>query len=284
MSKYYLLNDRIVPGEEARLHVSDLSILRGYGVFDFFRTHQGIPLFIDDYIRRFMRSAELFGLDHPYHPDFIKQKIEELINLNGYQESGIKLVMTGGYSENGYIPTKSNFVILINDLKLPGTDVYQNGVKILTHLYTREFPEVKSINYITSLMLLKKCQEEGAVEVLYHNGEIISELSRSNFFIVKNKVIITPDQGILSGITRSKILHLAREHYEVEERSLRLDEISGADEAFITSTLKRLMPVVKIDNHLIRDGKPGSVTKDLSRLFSDFEDAYVAGISKNQGA
>lgn len=275
MQKFYFLNDEIVEASKAKFHVSDLSILRGYGIFDFLRTSDGKPLFIDDHIHRFNQSASLFHFDHGYQDNFIKSQILKLLALNGFPESGIKLVMTGGYSENGFDPGKPNLAILVDQLYLPPEQFYRDGVKLITHQYVREFPEVKSTNYLTAILTARKCKEENALDVLYHDGDIVSEVTRSNIFMMKNHQIITPKSGILKGITRSKVIQLAGDHYEVVKRDVKLIEIYQADEVFMTSSMKRIMPVVDIDGKLIGNGVPGEITLHISSLFRAFEKASV---------
>ncbi len=272
MGKFYSINGEIMGAKHAKLHVSDLSILRGFGVFDFFRTSKGKLLFIDDYLARFRCAAQTFHFSYDYTDEFIKSHVLKLIELNGYQESSVKLIMTGGYSHNGFEPATPNLIVQIEPLKFPDERYYTEGAKLITHKYVREFPEVKSTNYLTAIMLSGKCKAENALDVLYHNGDIVSEVSRSNFFVVKGKKIITAKTGILKGITRGKILKIAEAHYKVEERDLLLQELEIADEAFITSTNKRVMPISRIDNHKIGDGNVGKVTKHLMDLFLVLEE------------
>ena len=276
MTKYYFLNGETLPAAGTKLHVSDLGILRGYGIFDFFRTSQGKPLFIEDYLVRFLNSAAGFNFSHPYDGASIINEVDKLLELNSFAESGIKLLMTGGYSENGFDPGPPNFIIIVDEFFEPDSAYFVNGVKLITHRHVREFPHIKSTNYLTALMLAPKCRESGAIDVLYHDGEIISEVTRSNFFMVKDGKVITPGEKVLKGITRGKTLELAKAHYQVEEREVKLDEIYTADEAFITSSTKRIMSVVNIDGSMIGNGLPGKVTKHLEGLFLELEKDYIA--------
>ncbi len=273
MGKFYSINGEIMEAEHAKLHVSDLSILRGFGVFDFFRTSKGKLLFIEDYLARFRNSTNTFNFSHDYSDEFIKDHVLKLIELNGYDEPSVKLIMTGGYSHNGFEPTTPNLIIQIEPLKFPAKHYYTDGAKLITHKYVREFPEVKSTNYLTAIMLSGKCKSENALDVLYHDGEIVSEVTRSNFFIVKDRKIITAKTGILKGVTRGKVLGVAKGYYEVEERELGVNELETADEAFITSTNKKVMPITQIDNYKIYNGNVGEVTKHLMALFFELEEA-----------
>ena len=271
MARKIYLNGEIVEYDKAFLHISDLAIIRGYGVFDFFRTQNGQPFLMQGHIERFINSAEYFELPLPVSQDKLKSIIQDLLNFNHFEESGIKLLITGGYSEDGITPGTPNFFVDVQPLVLPPDSHFTQGIKLITHKYIRDFPEIKSVNYITSIRIHKQILDAGAVDVLFHYQDIISESSRSNFFLVRDNKIITSDRNILKGITRGKVLALAGPHYAIEERPTYLKEIINADEAFITGTTKKVMPVVKVDDTIVGSGKPGKVTQHLMQLFAQLE-------------
>jgi branched-subunit amino acid aminotransferase/4-amino-4-deoxychorismate lyase len=123
-------------------------------------------------------------------------------------------------------------------------------------------------------------KQAGAEDVLFHYGGQIFETTRANFFIVdRGGTVITAGSGILGGITRSKVLEAARRHFPVEERGVGLSELKTAREAFITSSTKRVMPVVQVDDLTIGSGKPGETTLRLLALLKAEEEAYLTQIS-----
>ncbi len=261
---YTYLNNEMVSAEKAFLHVRDLSIQRGYGIFDFFKIEDGHPFFLNDYLTRFYNSADVMRLLVPHTPDELKSIIYQLIEKNNIADSGIKMILTGGYSEDGYHPAAPNLIITQQRLTLPGTDLIEKGVKIITHDYVRDLASAKTINYSMGIWLINKIKEQGAYDVLYHQKNIVSEFPRCNFFMVKKDgTVITPKDRVLHGITRKNILNLASKRYPTEEGTITLDDILQAKEAFLTSTTKRIVPIVQINNSLISDGKPGSVSLSL---------------------
>jgi len=272
----YILNDRLVDAEHARLHVSDLAVLRGYGIFDFFRLQGRIPLFIDDHLDRFSNSASVLRLKAPVSRAQLKHLILEMLEVNAIENSGVRLVLTGGESENGYdIGTPTLFAINEPINPIPG-DHFHKGVKILTCEYLRDIPHVKTINYAMGIYKLPEIRAAGALDLLFHWKGKISELTRSNFFIVnKAGTIITPHQDILKGITRRHVLALAKTKYEIEERDIYLDEVYAAEEAFITGTTKKVMPVIQVDDHTIGNGQPGPVSKHLLEALEFYIHRYV---------
>lgn len=263
-------NGRFIDHEKASLHVSDLSMQRGYGVFDFFRTIDHVPLFMEDYLDRFYRSAEGLRLPVGLDRNKLAAVIQELIAHNKIAASGIRLTLTGGYSPDSYQIATPNLVITQQPLKPRPAHWTETGMKIITHEYLRELSSIKSINYLMAVWLQEKIKRAGADDVLYYKNNEVSELPRSNFFIITHDdVIVTPAKNILHGITRMKVIEMASSLYKVEERAVTPDEVRTAKEAFITSTTKQLIPVVQVDNTIIGNGRPGIVTKAMNTRFEE---------------
>jgi branched-chain amino acid aminotransferase len=258
------INNNFVPAEKAFLHVGDLAIQRGYGIFDFFKVVDGHPYFLDDYLDRFFNSAAKMRLSVPLQRKDLVEAIFALIKRNNLSSSGIKIILTGGYSADGYQPGDSNLVITQHELVLPAQEQVATGVKVITHEYVRDIPEVKTINYSMGIWLLEKVRKCDAFDVLYQKDGVISEFPRSNFFIVRSdNTIVTPSRNVLAGITRKNLLSISSGSLKVLESEVTISELSVAKEAFITSTTKRIIPVIQVDNITIGNGKPGATTQEL---------------------
>ncbi len=262
---YTFLNDSFVDDSKAFLHVSDLSIQRGYGVFDFFRVMDNYPLFIEDYLERLYVSAKEMHLKVPYEPEQLKSLIFELIFKNNIPMSGIKVILTGGYSPDGYqLADSANLIMVQKPMNFPEADFQTKGIKIITHEYLRDKPDVKTINYVVGIWIQNKVLEQKAADVLYHYQGKVSEFPRCNFFMVNHdNTVVTPRDNILEGVTRKHVLKLAAQKYKVEIGTVRLDDVLQAREAFLTSTSKRIVPITQMDETIIGDGKPGKITEDL---------------------
>lgn len=266
MQPFIFLNDTFVTQENAQIHVTDLGLLRGYGIFDFFRAIDGKPIFLEEHLDRFEASAAKMYLNIPFERAVLKQIIQDTIAKNPMPTLGIKMILTGGYSADGFTPSeKSNLIVLPTAITLKSGDI---GMKLITLEHRRELPEIKTLNYIVPINALPKMKAAGADDVLYHlNGEV-SEMSRSNIFIVKNEKIITPTEGVLLGITRKNVLAVAKQYFEVEERPLMLKELFEADEVFTTGSTKRVTFIEKIDQKTWERGK---VTAKLQNLILGLE-------------
>lgn len=270
--KWVFINDDFFEEDKAVIKTNDLALQRGYGVFDFFRTSNNQPLFLEDYLNRFYHSAKEMFIKVPLERKQLKEIIFKLIEKNNLPESGIRITATGGYSPDGYMPVEGNIIIQQQPLKLPPKEKYENGIKIITHEYVRDLPSVKSINYLMGVWLQQKIKEKQADDVLYYKSGIISECPRSNIFIVTNKgELLTPVDNVLAGITRKKILEMSRNVMPTFTRDITLTELKNANEVFITSTTKRLLPIVEIDGEKVGDGKPGNITAALYDLFMKME-------------
>jgi len=274
--KYCYINGEMSPVETASIGVSDLALLRGYGVFDFLAVRQGTPLFLNDYLVRFERSSGILGLQLPFSIAQLHEMVWSLVEANGLRDAGIRLVLTGGYSEDGFTPASPNLIILEHYLAPKSESVWNQGIKMMSYAHQRELPEVKSINYITGIQLLDRLKKEGAAEALFHENGWVRESARSNFFIVSDQgKLVTPEKKILHGITRQRILQSAGSIIDIEVRELALKEVFTAREAFIASTTKGNLPVVNVDNHLIGNGKPGLVSKAISDLLDSQIAAHI---------
>lgn len=284
MINYSNINGHLVTAGEASLKVSDLSIIRGFAIFDFFLFRKGHPLFLDDYLDRFYRSAQLLHMEIPFSKTGFARQILQLIEQNGQQDGGIRLLLTGGYSSDGYTPTDPNVLIL--QYPLPAkTWQPSHGIKLMTHNFLREIPEVKTTNYVTGISLIPELKRRGFDDLLFvENGEWIRESVRSNFFLVlDDQRVVTSGDKVLLGVTRKQVLHLAGKRYQVEERNVHISEIKQAKEAFFTSTIKGVLPVVQIDDQVIGDGKPGPVAAQLYQDFIAHVEAYLEEQSRKAG-
>ncbi len=278
MIRFYAINGELAETGAASVGLNDLGLLRGYGVFDFFLVRRGIPLFFDDYLARFTRSASLLELELPVATAELKQQILHLIEVNGLPDAAIRLLLTGGYAEDSYTPSRPNLIIMEHNMPQTPPGQHADGIKLMLYRHLRELPEIKSTNYLTGIRIRNELRRAGAPEVLYHDGNIVSESARSNFFILTREgVLVTPRDKVLHGITRKQVLQIAQQAgIPVEERDILLPELPVASEAFLTSTVKGVLPVVQIDDIRIGDGKPGPASRQLMEAFREHVKQFAA--------
>ena len=269
------------PLNETKLPVSDLIIQRGVGVFESIPTVNGRPLCMTAHIERLIVSAKASTIEFPVAPDAMKSIIREglalLARLAGAEpgrETLIRPYITGGddFDElKGF--RRPRFFILFENANRPPKELYEKGVLLWPLDMARRSPETKSVDYMTSYSL--EARENGAFEVLYCPGGEITEGAHSSFFLVKDGELVTaPLNRVLSGTTRRIVIELARRNgIPVRESVALLAELTGYAEAFITGSLKGILPVVRVGGTVIGDGRPGAVTKRLREI-------YASGVSE----
>ncbi|HWJ92576.1 MAG TPA: aminotransferase class IV [Flavisolibacter sp.] len=261
MADWAFINDQFFPEDKAMLHFRDLAIQRGYGVFDFLRFARGEPVFIEDHLQRFYFSASRMHLPIRFRMEELKEIIKSLIKKNKDKEGGIRLTLTGGYSPDGYQLALPNLIISQHNFVAPSPEQVNSGIRLITHPFQRQFPEAKTIDYAMAIWLQPMLKQKGADDIIYHHDEKITECPRSNFFMItEDQKLVTPEHNILKGITRMKVLELAAEEFETEERTVTLRELNNIREAFITSTTKGVLPVTRINQKML---PYGPVTKRL---------------------
>ncbi|MGO3110110.1 MAG: aminotransferase class IV [Sphingobacterium sp.] len=252
----------------ASLRIDDLSIVRGYGIFDFLKTVDNHPVFLEDNLDRFFHSADQMDLTVPFSRQEIREQIHMLMQANTIPNSGIKILLTGGYSPDGYTIIAPNLIITQSHLER-NVASEKRGVRLVTFPYHRAFGTVKSIDYVMGIKALKKAKEAGADDVVYTQDDLISECPRANiFFVDKNGTLLTPNDDVLAGITRKHILTIAKNICPVEARDITLTDMQNAKEAFITSTTKNITPVTAIDNINYGPGA-GPLTRKLQESLEE---------------
>jgi branched-chain amino acid aminotransferase len=263
-TKYVYINDTFITEDKASLLVADLAIQRGYGIFDFFKTIGGKPVFLQDHLDRFYNSARKMHLNVGYTPEELKSILAELMEKNGIPDSGIRLTLTGGYSADGYLlPARQNLIITQQHF-LMDLNMDTKGIRVVTYDYQRQLAGMKTINYAMAIWLQPFIKENNADDVLYHHNGQVKEVPRANFFIVnEQREVITAKSDVLPGITRKNILALKNLDFKVIERNFVLEELQTATEAFITSTTKHILPVLQIDGRPVGDGKAGKISRQL---------------------
>lgn len=272
MKEYCFLNGKILPVEEAKVSVLDIGLLRGYGIYDGLTTIDGKPFRFADHWQRFIDGAHALNLNIPITEDSCEKKIIEIVEKSGLSDrANIRMILTGGNTVAGieYIFESPTFYITAERWEPLPEEYYESGAKLVTYKHLREMPEHKTTNYIQAVNLQGWKKEEKAVEILYvHEGQVL-ECATSNVCLVKDGVIITPAENVLGGITLKVILELVENRgYKIEKRLVYEEELKTADEVFITSSFKDIVPIVKIDDFMVGNGAVGPMTNDLMEQFA----------------
>jgi branched-subunit amino acid aminotransferase/4-amino-4-deoxychorismate lyase len=265
------LNGCILPLADAAISPLDIGLLRGYAVFDLLRTVGGRPFLLAEHLRRLRASAEQLGLTVPATDDEIAAIIDRLLELNGHEEATVRLVLTGGVSPDGmsFDVATPTFLILTHELHELAPKVFELGGALLAEQHVRELPEAKTTNYLTMLRNRPRLAEAGALDLLYHDGERVFEAASASVYFVRDGRIHVPADSVLWGTVGSLVLELASDNYEIVTGDIALADAIAADEVFLTSTTRGVVPIVRIDEQIVGDGVPGPVTRDLMALWNE---------------
>jgi branched-chain amino acid aminotransferase len=281
MAATVMVNGRISNERDAVIPVFDHGFLYGEGVYETMRTYSGRPFLYDRHMRRLRRSSAMIALAVPFSDEALASRIDETTSAAGLggAEAYIRVLLTRGIGELTYdlaaTPTPS-VVIIVKAQVDPPADAYDKGVPVVIVRIIRNHPGtvnpmIKSNNLMNSALAMQEAHRSGAFEGVMRNfrGEL-SECTTSNLFIVKDRVVLTPplDAGLLPGITREFLFEIGRNAgIEVREEVLLDEDLYGADEAFLTSTTRELVPITTVDGQPVGGGRPGPVTKTLLDAF-----------------
>ncbi len=262
------INGSFVPLKEASLPLTDLIIQRGVGVFDSISTHLKRPIRLTAHLRRFEKSAIESGIFLPLTFDEMVSIIREGIDKMN-SEAVIRPYITGGdvFDPEGLTFTAPRLFIIFQETHKPTPESYAEGVTLQPIDADRFMPHTKSINYMISFTSQSK--DRKAFEILYTPKGEITESSHSNFFLIMNDSLITaPLNRVLAGTTRELVISIASElNINVKERCPLMEELLQAREAFITGSIKEILPVTRIGEIIIGKGKPGPITSKLHRKY-----------------
>lgn len=266
---WWYIDGQWVHPDQARISINDMAVLRGYSAFESLRTYEHRPFHLNEHLERLYHSAEIIDLVIPHTRAELAGIVQEIIARNTYQHAAVRLLLTGGESEDGVTASGApKLLVMISSLSARDPERFARGVRLITSRLQRETPEAKTSNYTSAVRALKEAARLGADDALFVNERgHVQEATRSNFFIFHGDTLVTPRAEVLIGITRTVALDLARGRFAIEERPILLEELALADEAFVTSSSKEITPVLQIDEQVIGNGKPGPRTTELEQRF-----------------
>jgi len=280
------MDGRLIPWEEAKVHVLTHTLHYGLGIFEGIRCylcHDGRSAVfrLKEHVDRFFDSAQIGELKLPFSKREIAEACKETLRVNGLKEGYIRPIAFLGEGAMGVYPADNPVRVAIVAWTWGaylGEGALEKGIRAKTSSFTRHHVNVMmtkakiSGNYVNSVMAKREAIKLGYDEALMLDTEgYVSEGSGENIFIIKNGVIkTTPLTSILPGITRDSVIQIARSRKipVVEERFTR-DELYTAHEVFFTGTAAEITPIREVDDRQIGEGKPGPITRELQAAFFD---------------
>jgi branched-chain amino acid aminotransferase len=272
------IDGRIVDAAEAKVEVFDRGFLYGDSVYEVLRTFGGRPFALDEHLDRLADSARRVLMAMPERAH-VEAAVAETARATAEPDVYLRIVVTRGSGPIGLDPALADaprLIVMALPLKLPDAAHYRDGVEVALVGARRNAPGsldpmVKSGNYLNSVLAIAEARRKHAYEaIMCDTVGRIAEGSSSNLFLVRGGRVETPalSVGLLEGITRRHVMRIAgRIGLPIDEVGLWPNDLYGADEAFLTSSVRGILPVVRADGNAIADGKPGAATRRLMAAY-----------------
>ena len=272
------LNGQFLPIEEAKISPLDRGFIFGDGVYEVIPFYAGCGLRMREHLKRLQRSLDELEIANPYPIAQWESSIATLIEKNGGGNVGVYIQVTRGVAKRDFPPpmglTQTVFM-MVNPLATPKPEIYANGISCVSLDDSRWLKcQIKSVALIGAVMLKHESNQAGADEAVLFRDGYLTESSASNIAAVKNGVILCPpmDNLILPGITYELMIELARKNnMPLDIRRVSRKEVIKADELWIMSSTKEVVPIVRLDDKPIGAGKPGPIFKKMFQLFQDYK-------------
>ncbi len=270
-SDLFAVNGRILPDSEARISVLDLGFLRGVGAFETFRTYDGHPHGLAEHLRRMWESAASFGQQAFFSESDCRRVVREIHQRSGHAELRVNMIVTPGCHGDGVFGTTGDptWVVIARDVHAPPESAYEQGLTAVTFHAARHLPTLKTTSYLSGRKGLELAIAAGAHEAFYVDDKgYVTEGVTSNVLIRVGNRVMTPVADCLPGITKAGLRPVAESlgltWYECR---ITRDDVYTADEVWITSAVREVLPIVRVDGTAIADGTVGSWGKKLRAAY-----------------
>lgn len=253
--------------------ITSLSLNRGYGAYEFFEVINGKAFYQEEHLNRFRNTLQLLNLQIAFN-DQLEAIVQSMIERNKLEHAGIKLLAFPHQSAKSN-PRIANLYVFPVAAWMYDPELFKKGAGLVTKEFKRFLPRAKSTDYLAGQYWNDQITDPRILDVLFHNGETIQETSRGNIFAVKDVTVLTPLENVLLGITRGIVLDImAASQVPFAEKEVPLKILMTADEVFVTSSTKYIMPIVEIDGQTIGNGKPGIITRSIQANFTNIVENY----------
>lgn len=276
--KQVYLNGQFLPADQAQVSVFDRGFLLGDGVYEVIPVYQGHCFELDAHLQRLQASLDGVRMKNPMTSQQWQNMIEELITLNGGGDQSLYLQVTRGVAPRDHVfPTgvEPSAFAMSNPLQAVPDKYKQNGIKAITLPDIRWANcHIKAITLLPNSLLKQQAQEAGAQEALLIRDGYLTEGAASNAYVIINGTIYTSpkDEKVLPGITREVVVKLALENgIPLVEEAVTEEQLHHADEIWMSSSTKEVLPITVLDDKAVGEGKPGPVWQKMDSLYQQYK-------------
>ena len=277
------LNGNFMPIDEAKISPLDRGFIFGDGVYEVIPFYAGRGLRMRQHLQRLQRSMDELEIENPYAIEHWESQITTLIDKNGGGNVGVYIQVTRGVAKRDFPPPKGltqTVFMMVNPLATPKPEIYTKGVSCVSLDDNRWLKcHIKSVALLGAVLLKHEANQGGYDDAVLFRDGYLTESSASNIAVVKNGVILCPpmDNLILPGITYELMIELARKNkLPLEIRRVSRKAVKSADELWIMSSTKEVVPIVMLDDKPIGAGQPGPIFKQMLQLFQEYKRALPA--------
>ena len=282
-SQLVYLNGEYLPLNKARVSVLDRGFIFGDGVYEVIPAYGAKALRFEHHMQRLQDSLDAVRITNPLSNTQWQEIIDKLIAETGSQDQYIYLHITRGVASRDHrFPdeTKPTVFVMSSVLHAVDAELLKNGIAAVTLDDIRwQYCNIKAIALLPNILLRQQAVDKGAMEAILIRDGNMTEGAASNVFIVSNGIIKTPPKGkkLLPGITRDLVVELAKTHnMPIEETSISEKEFIAADEIWLTSSTKEILPVTQLNEQQVGNGKPGVVWQDMYQKYQDYKETLRA--------
>ncbi|MEI5993703.1 D-amino-acid transaminase [Candidatus Enterococcus mansonii] len=283
---HVLWNDQIVKRDEVKIDIEDRGYQYGDGLYEVVRVYNGHLYMLEAHLERLWNGAEKINMHLPFSKEELTANLNKLVEIEAIKEGKLYFQVTRGIDSprNHALPDPKKVKGVLTANILPyqrPTQKMETGISVAVVPDTRWLHcDIKSLSLMGNILSLDEARQKGFDDAVLIREDKVTETSAANFWVVKDGIVYTHPDGhlILPGITKKKILELANElDIPVKEEAVYEEELFTADECFVSGSLTEIVPVVKINDHVVGTGKPGEITKKLLN-------AYIASVNKICGS
>jgi len=271
------LNNKLVDADKACISAADSGFLYGAGLFETMRCNHGVVFCLKDHLDRLFFSAAALSIEHSYDRKFITDAIYKLLKANNLADARLRLTLTSGPMSESQDRPQATLLINATKLRPYPPEYYKNGVLVVLCPFRQNPSEPiyghKTINYFPRMIALNLAHQKRAAEALWFTiDNRLAEGCISNVFLVKDSVLYTPPirTPVLAGVARKTVCQIAlKNSIGLVEKDLYISDVLEADEIFLTNVIMQIMPITRVEKHMVSDGRVGAMTKKLMKYFDE---------------
>jgi D-alanine transaminase len=272
------LNGEFLPIEQAKISVLDRGFIFGDGVYEVIPVYTRRPFRLAEHLARLQTSLDAIRLPNPHPAPKWTELVGKIIAGNPWEDQNVYLQITRGAAKRDHAfpkGAKPTVFMMASELVPPSAELVKSGAKAIVLPDFRWLRcDIKSVSLLGNCMLRTLAADQGCAEAILVRDGMLTEASASNVFIVKNGTVLSPPKShlILPGITYDVVLEILRENsISHEVRPVTEAELRSADEVWVTSSSREVLPITTLDGKPVGGGKPGPVGERVHALYQKYK-------------